>query len=305
MTQILSKPVSKIYREGYIVAFLIGFIPLLYLLWQSGWDYSLLMTSFTMAGLFTVSGATMKFLSGIGIMLTYASFCTIIFKMSSDGMKGSKGRAKAIKGFLLVPLVAIAIYGGYKILTALLFNETLGFLEILISLYGVWSLVLSIYILPAIMGKYQPDYKESTTDKIRRRVDNFGYSLWRGYQTKVTRDYGKAYAKEFERYATQMDKIRAQLSGVLLLPLCLTLSVFPPLALVLVLLWIRSFSLNTKPLTSYERIMLIVSVLCVLILSTSVFLTFNLSMSLVYLDTAYGLGIIVSILILTTVVTRS
>jgi hypothetical protein len=258
-----------------------------------------------MTGLFTVSGTTMKFLSGIGIMLTYASFCTIVFKISSDSVKGREGRAKTIKMVLLLPLFAIGIYGGYRLLTALLFSETLGFLEILVSLFGVWSLVFSIYILPAIRGQYRPDYEESTTDKIRKRVDGVGYSLWRGYQTKIAKDYGKAYAKEFERYAAQMDKIRAQLSGVLLLPLCLTLTVFPPLALVLVLVWIRSFTLHDKPLLIYERILLTVAVLFVLLLSSFVFLAVDLSMSLVFLDTAYGIGIIVSILILIAIVARS
>ena len=305
MTQILSKSVSSRYIQGYIVAFLIGFVPLLVLLYQSGWNFGLLLSSSFMVGLFTVSGTTMKFLSGIGIMLTYASFCTLAFKMSSDVMKGSKGKARAIKGILLLPLAGIGSYGGYRLLTALFLSGSLGFLEILVSLYGVWSLVLSIYVLPAVRGQYRPDYKVSTKDKILRRVDNFGYSLWRGYQTKVVGDYGKAYAKEFERYATRMDKIRAQLSGVLLLPLCLTLSAFPPLAAVLLLLWIRSFSLDTKPLLAYERGLLVIAVLFVLILSSFVFLTINLSMSLIFLDSAYAIGILVSILLLAAIVIRS
>ena len=119
------------------------------------------------------------------------------------------------------------------------------------------------------------------------------------------KDYGKAYAKEFERYASQLDKIRAQLSGILLLPLCLTLCVFPPLALVLLLVWIRLFSLENKPLLPYERGVLVIAVLFVLILSSFVFLTIDLSMSLLYLDVAYGFGIIVSILTLAVVVVRA
>ncbi|MFW9849679.1 MAG: hypothetical protein ACFFF4_11080 [Candidatus Thorarchaeota archaeon] len=301
MVQIIS---SRL-REVYILVFLVGLIPLLILLSQSSWDFTLLLNSSIMLGLFTISGVTMKFLSGIGIMLTYASFCTIIFKLTSDAMKGSKNRAKTVKILLLLPLIGIGVYGGYRLFTAILFSESLGFLEILISLYGVWSLVVTIYILPAVRGQYQPDYKESTTDKIRKKVDNFGYSLWRGYQTKVAKDYGKAYAKEFERYASQLDKIRAQLSGILLLPLCLTLCVFPPLALVLLLVWIRLFSLEKRPLSTYERGVLIFAVLLVLILSTFIFLTIDLSMSLLYLDVAYGVGIIVSILILAVVVIRS
>ncbi len=304
MSKVLSKPTSK-YGVGYIFGFVIGFVPFIVLLFQNNWDFNILLNSGPMVGLFTISGTTMKFLSGIGIMLTYASFCTVMFKLSSDAMKRSKDRARTIKVILLLPLVGIGVYGGYRLVSAFFFSQFLGFIEILVSLFGIWSLVLSIYVLPAVRGQYRPDYKVSTTDKILRRVDNFGYSLWRGYQTKVVGDYGKAYAKEFERYATRMDKIRAQLSGVLLLPLCLTLSAFPPLAAVLLLLWIRSFSLDTKPLLTYERGLLVIAVLFVLILSTFVFLTINLSMSLIFLDSAYGIGILVSILILAAIVIRS
>ena len=304
MSKVLSKPTSK-YGAGYIFGFVIGFVPFIVLLFQNNWDFNILLNSGPMVGLFTISGTTMKFLSGIGIMLTYASFCTVMFKLSSDAMKRSKGRARTIKVILLLPLVGIGVYGGYRLVSAFFFSQFLGFIEILVSLFGIWSLVLSIYVIPAVRGQYRPDYKVSTTDKILRRVDNFGYSLWRGYQTKVVGDYGKAYAKEFERYATRMDKIRAQLSGVLLLPLCLTLSAFPPLAAVLLLLWIRSFSLDTKPLLTYERGLLVIAVLFVLILSTFVFLTINLSMSLIFLDSAYAIGILVSILLLAAIVIRS
>jgi len=285
-------------REGYILAFMLGFIPFILLLFASSWDFGTLLNSSLMISLFTVSGTTMKFLSGIGIMLTYATFCSFIFKISSDVMKKSSGRAKMVKGILVIPLIAISVYGGYKLVGVFLYSQTLGFVEILISLYGIWSLMISIYIIPAIRGLFQPAYKASTTDKIRGKVDDFGFSLWRGYQTKIREDYGKVYAKEFERYGERMDKIRAQLSGILLLPLGLILSVFPPIAAVLVVLWIRSFNLKGTPLALYERILLAITVVGVLLLSTWVFLVLNLSTALLFFDVFYGVGIIVSILIL-------
>ena len=285
-------------REGYILAFILGFIPFILLLFSSNWDFGILLNSSLMSSLFTVSGTTMKFLSGIGIMLTYAAFCSLIFKITSDAMKRSTSRAKTVKGILVLPLIAISVYGGYKLLGAFLYSQTLGLVEILISLYGIWSLMISIYILPAARGLFQPDYKLSTTDKIRGKVDDFSFSLWRGYQTKIRGDYGKVHAKEFERYGERMDRVRAQLSGLLLLPLGLILSVFPPIAAVLVVLWIRSFDLKGKPLILAERVLLVIAVMCVLLLSTWVFLVFNLSAALFFFDVFYGVGVIVSILIL-------
>ncbi|MHA1935160.1 MAG: hypothetical protein ACW97A_07740 [Candidatus Thorarchaeota archaeon] len=292
-------------REGYILAFILGFIPFILLLFLSSWDFGTFLNSSLIISLFTVSGTTMKFLSGIGIMLTYAAFCSLIFKIMSDAMKRSTGRAKAIKGILVLPLIAISFYGGYKILGAFLYSQTLGFVEILVSLYGIWSLMITVYILPAARGLFQPDYKLSTTDKIRGKVDDFSFSLWRGYQTKLRGNYGKVHSKEFERYGERMDRVRAQLSGLLLLPLGLILSVFPPIAAVLVVLWIRSFNLKGNPLTLVERILLTIAVMCALLLSTWVFLIINLSTALFFFDVFYGVGVIISILILIFIITFS
>ena len=159
-------------------------------------------------------------------------------------------------------------------------------------------MMISVYILPAARGLFQPDYKQSTTDKIRGKVDDFSFSLWRGYQKKIRGDYGKVHAKEFERYGERMDRVRAQLSGFLLLPLGLILSVFPPITALLVVLWIRSFDLKGNPLTLAERVLLVIAVLFALLLSTWVFLVFNLSTALFFFDMFYGVGVIVSILIL-------
>ncbi len=290
------------FRESYILAFSLGFIPFILLLSASNWDFGVLLNSSLMVFLFTVSGTTMKFLSGIGIMLTYATFCAFVFKNTSGAMKKSVGRAKVVKWLLVLPLIAIGGYGGYKILGAFLYSQTLGFIEILVALYGFWSLMISIYILPAARGIFQPEYESSTGDRVREKAGGIGFSLWRGYQTKVHKDYGKVYSREFERYGERMNKIRAQLSGLVLLPLGLILSVFPPIAAVLVVLWIRSFNLKGNPLALYERVLLVITVIGVILLSTWVFLVLNLATALLFFDVFYGLGIIVSILILILIV---
>ncbi|MHA1902957.1 MAG: hypothetical protein ACXADL_03895 [Candidatus Thorarchaeota archaeon] len=292
-------------RETYILAFILGFIPFTLLLFVNSWDFGSLLNSSLMTSLFTVSGTIMKFLSGIGIMLTYAALCSIVFNVMSDAMKRSTSRAKAVKVILVLPLIVISFYGGYKLLGAFLYSQTLGFVEILISLYGIWSLMISIYILPAVRGLFRPDYRQSTSDKIRGKVDDFGFSLWRGYQTKIRGDYGKVHAKEFERYGERMYRVRAQLSGFLLLPIGLILSVFPPIAAVLVVLWIRSFDLKRNPLKVTERVFLTIAVICVLLLSTWVFLVFNLSTARIFFDGFYGVGVIISILILIFIITFS
>jgi len=288
----------------YGTAFVLGSILLIVLLFINAWDLSALLSKNYMLFLFSVSGVTMKVLSGIGIMLTYASICTMAFGIFSDGMKGNAVFARRVKLLLLVPIVAIAGYGIYKIIGAFLPGpETL--LDVLITLYGVWSLMISVYLLPVLRGNYQPQFKESTTDKLRKHLGDTKYSLWSGYQTRVHKDYGKAYAKEYERYGEKLDKIRAQLSGVLLLPLGLALIVVPPLVMLLVVVWIRSLTLHKRPLTLFERGLLVIIVMGVLLLSSFIILTFDLSTTQQLVNVVYGFGILASIIVLAHIVTTS
>jgi hypothetical protein len=185
------------------------------------------------------------------------------------------------------------------------FSATLSYVEILVMLYGIWSLLISIYVLPVMRGVYQPEYRESTSDKILQKLGDARYSLWKGYQTKIHRDYGKVYAKEFERYREEMTGFRAQLSGALLIPLGLVISIVPPLALVLVVLWLRSFTLDRKPLTSFERALLFAIIVIVLLLSTAVVLTLQITSYLILFDAIYGIGILASIIVLGTIILRS
>ena len=299
-----AKTIIDKHRELYGIAFLIGLVIMIGLLYINAWDLSILVSADYMLFLFSVSGITMKILSGIGIMLTYASFCTFAFKFFSEKMKGNKEFANRIKLMLLIPILVIAAYGVYKII-GVYFASTETILDVLITIYGVWSLMLSIYIIPVVQGRYQPEYKESTTDKIRKRFGDAKYSLWSGYQTRVHKEYGKVYAKEFERYGERLDVIRAQLSGILLLPLGIALMVFPPIAFPLVVLWLRSFTLDRKPLLLLERAFLAIISIGMIILSTFIILTLDVSIAQVLFDTVYGLGILSSIVTLAYIVMKA
>lgn len=292
-------------REAYLVGFLVGLPILVYFLYVNNWNVGDLLTSQTLLGLVAIDMILMKFLSGIGIMLTYASFCGIILKLSSEGIKGSKNKALTLKVILLLPIMAIAAYGAVKILGVYSIPESLDLVETVIAIYGIWSLMLFVYIIPAVMSVFQPEYKESKIDSIKRRIGGAKFSLWKGYQTKIRKDHGKVYAKEVEQYEDRLSSIRSQLSGILLLPICIILLIVPPLAGLLIVLWLRLFSLQKVPLSKFERLLLVLVILLVLVASTYAFLFLDTVTILTSLNLSYGIGIIVSIILLAIVVITS
>ncbi|NHJ14757.1 MAG: hypothetical protein EAX95_13840 [Candidatus Thorarchaeota archaeon] len=296
--------IVKKYRELYTFAIVIGLFLLIGLFYINSWDLFSLISTDYMVFLFSMSSVTMKLLSGIGIMLTYASLCRFAFRVLSDGMKGNPTFARRTKLALLVPVAVIAVYGASKIV-GVAFSGGDTILDLLITIYGIWSFMLSIYVVPVIQGRYQPEYKRSRKDEIKKRFGDAKFSLWSGYQTRLRKDYGKVYAKEFERYGERMDYLRAQLSGVMLFPLGIALIVLPPIVLPLIVLWLRTFTLHKKPLTLFERIFLATMAIGIMILSTLIIVILDVAVTQILLDTVYGLGILTSIIALGYIVISS
>ena len=292
-------------REHYALGSLVGSAALMVQLYLSSWRLDLLLGSPTLILLVGLSTSIMKFLSGIGIMLTYASFCSFVFRKTSGIMRSKSKTVTYVKLLLGLPVVAIAGYAVLKLYAALLLGETLTLLETLLSLYGVWSVVVTVYVFPALTGNLLHEDDAGIIAGVRSRLGRARYSLWKRYQFRIRKDFGKVYAKEFERYHDRIETIRGQLSGLLLLPMCVVLVVVPPLAALLFVLWFRILSLDKVPLSRAEVALLVVSSLCVLLVSSLFFLDAEILSIMSVLNLAYGLGILGSILLLAYVISKS
>ncbi|MFX1476078.1 MAG: hypothetical protein ACFFCO_11465, partial [Promethearchaeota archaeon] len=230
--------------------------------------------------------------------------CQLVFRGFSNSMKGKKGRVRAIKALLLVFAVIICGYAVYNILGLFLPSQPQSLIDFLLNLYGAISLLLWVYILPAFRGGYGEEDK-GVLDRIREKIGRARYSLWKGYKYRIRRDYGAVYAAEYERLQLSLEGLRDQLSGLLLLPLALVLLIFPPLLGLVLVLWLRLFSLEEKPLTKGERAILIVVSIGILLSCILVIFRLDIPIMLYSFSLAYGVGILVGVLLLAYLVIKS
>jgi len=293
-------------RKLYGTAFVLGTVALVGILYVYDFQISLLISANFILLLAAVSGVIMKFMSGLGIMLTYASAASFVFRFFSNAMRKNEATANRVKALLVLPILTIAIYGFYKLVTAIFFSGSLSLIEIVVSLFGVWSLVYFIYLGPAFIGKYEPRFDElGIIDSVRERLSDVRHSIWKGYQLRVHGDFGEVYADEFDNYQTDIEEIRVKLSGLLLFPICIVLLIIPPIAGIGFALWLRTFSLHHQPLTRFERAILVTMVSAVVVISTYVFFFLDTSSLILFLDSSYAIGIFTSILLLLWVVYKA
>ncbi|MHA1301557.1 MAG: hypothetical protein ACTSO9_19210 [Candidatus Helarchaeota archaeon] len=321
-----SKKVADNLLLSYAIGLIIGTVAFIIIILLHNWKWDVLIEEPSLLSLTSVSGVFLKFLSGIGIMITYSTACILIFRIFSSFIKGKKKRAETLKFILIILASFICGYGVYNIIKAFLyetnpiilffqrlFNPPQSLWDVLLDLlnkftsliFGLWSLIIFVYGIPIIREQYNPIKKETIMEKIRGKFGGFKYSIWRGYQKRIRKDFGKVFAAQYERYKTDIEDIRDQLSGLLLIPFAFILLSFPMLIGIVIVLWIRIFSLDYKIYNFYERILLIFTIIGVLVVGTIIFLFANLEYILPFFDISYGIGICSSAFILGYIIYRS
>ncbi|MHA2601680.1 MAG: hypothetical protein AM324_006075 [Candidatus Thorarchaeota archaeon SMTZ1-83] len=279
----------------YLMGFSLGLILFLALLFQSQFDVQILFGGKGALLLLSLSGAVMRFLSGFGVMLTYAYICSIVLRGAAEQVKGSITRIRLLKIALTIPILFVLVYALYAFVNVYFYSRSLTLIENLTAVYGIWSLMLLVYIIPIAREEYNPQPVGSTIDNLDERLKGWKHALWRGYQLHVWKDYGRVYSEEFERYQQKMSEIRAILSGILLLPTASVLMILPPAGILAIMLWLRIFSLDYRPLARYEKLLLVSILVVVLLITTLLFLAMDISESIVYFGTSYSIGVFSSI----------
>ncbi|MBY8998554.1 MAG: hypothetical protein KGD60_12555, partial [Candidatus Thorarchaeota archaeon] len=288
----LGKRIAYKQRFSYILALVIGLILYTVLLFFNNWNPISLITGVFSLELSVVSGIIMRFLSGLGLSLTYATFCTLMFRWLSPLLKGGKTRTKVVVGIILIPGLGVIVYSLYTIWGAVYLARSLTDIEFLSMIFGVWSLMVMVYVLPTIRGEYTPEIEQTGVSKAQQKAISWKFSVWKGYKSYLRKDYGRVYEKEFERYGQRLYTIRAILSGLLLVPISLILVTITPLAILSIVMWIRMFSLNHKHFSSLERGLLILVTLSVALLTTIAFFQSELIVYSTFFDVSYGIGLL-------------
>ena len=294
----LSKRIADNQRNSYIFGVVGGLILYLLVLSFREWDIISLTLGEEFLTLAVVTGAVMRFLGGLGIALTYASFCAFAFRVLSSWIRGKRTRLKLTTMLVLVPALALAAYAIYTLWSALFLSRPLSLIEYASGIFGVWSLIIMVYIFPIIKSEYTPDLHQTKTGGVHQRVDAWKFSIWRGYQSKIRKDYGRVAEEEFERYGARLFTIRAVLSGILLLPISFVLITIPPLAIVSAILWVRIFSLDHRYFSRLERGMLVLVTGVVAVLTTVTFVHAETHGFNVFFSVSSGVGLLVGLVLL-------
>jgi len=205
-----------------------------------------------------------KFLSGFGIILSIANVFLIILKKFKE-----KFGKKELTIFNIIQIVVPIIFIGYAIYSIfvscvekVIIGGT-GFwywVNLLIYLYGILSLLLNLYILPIIR------------DEITEAAEMGKLSWWKKGAKKVARGIKKKYFELRKEYASAqvqdqmtakeiLDLWRNKFALNFLLIVGIGSIIFTPVTIVCIIFWLRIYIFFRSKIKKYEKISLLVSLI--------------------------------------------
>ncbi|MHA2430117.1 MAG: hypothetical protein ACXACC_03675 [Promethearchaeota archaeon] len=205
---------------------------------------------------------TMKLLSGFGLILTIANSILWILNRFTE-----KFEKKHVQALVIIQIIVPAILTGYAIYSIVSnlppATPLTGFrywFDLILFLYGIISLMASLYIIPLIREEFQEAVEQGTIKRIKSGAKKIGrgikkkYFTWRG-------KYAKVQIQDQMTLGEVLEIWRSRFAVYLLIPLAIGSLIFTPVAFICIIFWLKIFILDKGEPKLYERIALIISII--------------------------------------------
>ncbi|MHA2049852.1 MAG: hypothetical protein ACW986_09580 [Promethearchaeota archaeon] len=219
---------------------------------------------------------TMKLLSGFGLIISVAN--GILWLLNRFTEKFSK---KEVQILVIIQVIVPGILTGYAIYS--IFSNLppttplTGFsywIDLILFLYGILSLIISLYIFPLIREEFQDAIDQGIISRIKKSGKGIGrkfkkrYFKWRG-------KYAKVQIQDQMSIGEVLDIWRNRFAVYLLIPIAIGSLIFTPVAFVCIVFWLKIIVFDKGEPKLYERIALLISMAWIALIA-SLSYAFNL-----------------------------
>ena len=203
-----------------------------------------------------------KLLAGFGLIITVAN--GILWILSRFTEEFSKKHVQIlIITQVIVPgiLVGYAIYSIISSLPPAIPPTGIQYwIDLLVFLYGIISLMLTLYIIPLIREEFQEAVDMGIIKRMKRGTKKVGrkmkraYFNWRG-------NYAKVQIQDQMTLGEVLDIWRNQFAVYLLIPIALGSIIFTPIAFICIIFWLKIIVFDKGEPKFYERVALLISMI--------------------------------------------
>ncbi|MHA2282129.1 MAG: hypothetical protein ACXAC5_14905 [Promethearchaeota archaeon] len=211
---------------------------------------------------------TMKLLSGFGLIITVAN--GILWLLNRFTEKFSK---KEVQILVIIQVIIPGILAGYAIYS-IVSNlpptpPLTGFsywIDLLLFLYGILSLIISLYIFPLIREEFQDAVDQGVFKRLKKGGKGIGrklkkrYFSWRG-------KYAKVQIQDQMSIGEVLEIWRNRFAVYLLIPITIGSIIFTPVAFICIIFWLKVIAFDKGEPKKYERIALLISMIWIALIA--------------------------------------
>ena len=219
---------------------------------------------------------TMKLLSGFGLILTVSN--GILWILSRFTEKFTK---KHVQVLIIIQVIVPGIFIGYAIYSiisslppAIPPTGIQYWLDLLAFLYGIISLMVSLYIIPLIREEFQEAVDMGIIKRVKKGTKKIGRKMKKGY-FGLRGKYAKVQILDQMTLGEVLDLWRNQFAVYLLIPIAIGSLIFTPIAFICIVFLLKIIVFDKGEPKFYERIALLISMICITIIACLSY-TFNL-----------------------------
>ena len=211
----------------------------------------------------------MKLLSGFGLIITIANGILWILNRFTE-----KFTKKHIQILVIIQVIVPGILAGYAIYTIFSNLSPIPqptvleyWFDLLLFLYGIISLMISLYIIPLIKTEFQEAVETGLIKRVKGGVKKISrgikkkYFTWRG-------KYAKVQIQDQMTLGEVLDIWRDRFAVYLLIPIAIGSLIFTPITFICIIFWLKILILDKGEPKFYERIALIISMIWITIIAT-------------------------------------
>jgi MFS family permease len=205
---------------------------------------------------------TMKLLSGFGLILTVAN--VILWVLNRFTEKFSK---KDVQVLIIIQVIVPGIFVGYAIYSiisslppAIPPTGIQYWFDLLLFLYGIISLMLSLYIIPLIREEFQDAVDKGIIKRMKRGTKKIGRKMKKGYFSWRGK-YAKVQIQDQMTLGEVLDIWRNQFAVYLLIPIAIGTLIFTPITFICIVFWLKIIVFDKGKPKFYERIALLISMI--------------------------------------------
>ncbi|MHA2400502.1 MAG: hypothetical protein ACXADU_16635 [Promethearchaeota archaeon] len=218
---------------------------------------------------------TMKLLSGFGLIITVAN--GILWILNRFTEKLSK---KEVQILVVIQVIVPGILVGYAIYSIISnlppSTPLVGFrywIDLILFLYGILSLIISLYIFPLIREEFQDAVDQGLFSRVKKSGKGIGRKLKKRY-FKWRGKYAKVQIQDQMTIGEVLDIWRNRFAVYLLIPIAIGTLIFTPVAFVCIIFWLKIIVFDKGEPKLYERIALLISMIFIALIA-SLSYTFN------------------------------